>query len=252
LLDRTEDSDAAWRTLLGRPDSFVRRVEISVGAAGGFAIPTAVRNFPLVVIPEMAFYPLVVFLAFCLLALVVLGWRTDLLRDPLPGGVAGRGPFNLARCQLAFWFYLVISAYVFIWIITGELDTISGSVLALMGIGAGTALGDSLIDAGPSAAASGARTPSRGFFGDALSDPTGTISLYRFQLFSWTLVLGIIFCVQVYHGLSMPQFDATLLGLMGISSGTFLGAKFPEQKLMAATPPPAADPPPSPPPAPER
>jgi len=28
----------------------------------------------------------------------------------------------------------------------------------------------------------------------------------------------------------MPEFNTTLLGLMGISSGTYLGAKFPEQK----------------------
>lgn len=234
LLDRTPDSDAAWHALLGRPSSFVRKVEASLGPAKGFALPTEVHDFPLVVIPEGAFYPVIVLLAGGLFGLLLLGWRTDLLRNPLAAGVAGKASFNLARCQLAFWFYLVISAYLFIWIITGELDTISGSVLALLGIGSGTALGDAVIDADQPASA---RAPSKGLLTDVLSDPQGTISLYRFQLLSWTLVLGLIFCVHVYNGLSMPDFDTTLLGLMGISSGTFLGAKFPEQKKAAAAEP---------------
>jgi hypothetical protein len=38
-------------------------------------------------------------------------------------------------------------------------------------------------------------------------------------------VLGIIFCSQVYNDLSMPDFNGTLLALMGISSGTYIGFK---------------------------
>ena len=68
---------------------------------------------------------------------------------------------------------------------------------------------------------------SRGFLRDVLSDERG-ISIHRFQLFVWTLVLGVIFCVVVYGSLEMPQFSSTMLGLMGISSGTYLGLKMPE------------------------
>src|SRR6185503_20122297 len=70
---------------------------------------------------------------------------------------------------------------------------------------------------------------SRGFLKDVLSDESG-ISIHRLQLFVWTLVLGIIFCTVVYGSLEMPQFSNTLLGLMGISSGTYLGLKVPETK----------------------
>ena len=56
------------------------------------------------------------------------------------------------------------------------------------------------------------------------------MSIQRFQMFVWTLILGIIFVVSVYKDLSMPEFSGTLLGLMGISSGTYLGFKFPEKK----------------------
>ena len=39
------------------------------------------------------------------------------------------------------WFILVTASFVFIWLVTGAVDTITGSLLALVGIGAGTALG---------------------------------------------------------------------------------------------------------------
>ena len=69
----------------------------------------------------------------------------------------------------------------------------------------------------------------RGFLLDILSDGSG-YSFHRFQIFAWTILLGIMFVSAVYNNLTMPEFSATLLGLMGISSGTYIGFKFPEQK----------------------
>jgi hypothetical protein len=114
-----------------------------------------------------------------------------------------------------------------------------------LGIGSATALGATIIDQGkpvnpPASAPPVVEVPpgtvatpvapvaSKGFLSDVLSDDQG-ISIYRFQLFAWTLVLGVIFCASVYNGLAMPQFSTTLLGLMGISSGTYLGFKVPEK-----------------------
>jgi hypothetical protein len=70
---------------------------------------------------------------------------------------------------------------------------------------------------------------SHGFLRDILADTNG-YSFHRFQIFAWTIVLGIIFVSSVYNNLTMPEFSATLLGLMGLSSGTYIGFKFPEQK----------------------
>jgi hypothetical protein len=67
------------------------------------------------------------------------------------------------------------------------------------------------------------------FLTDILSDATG-VSFHRFQIVAWSLVLGVIFIHYVWTTLSMPTFGNTLLGLMGISGGTYLGFKFPEQK----------------------
>jgi hypothetical protein len=51
------------------------------------------------------------------------------------------------------------------------------------------------------------------------------ISFHRFQVAVWTLVLGVVFVIKVLSELAMPEFSATVLGLMGISSGTYLGFK---------------------------
>jgi hypothetical protein len=39
----------------------------------------------------------------------------------------------------------------------------------------------------------------------------------------------LIFILQVYANLAMPTFSESLLALLGISAGTYLGLKIPEQ-----------------------
>jgi hypothetical protein len=67
---------------------------------------------------------------------------------------------------------------------------------------------------------------------DILSDDAapGTrriITFHRFQIVVWTLVLGMVFVSNVLSDLVMPTFDSSVLLLMGISSGTYLGFKLP-------------------------
>ena len=47
---------------------------------------------------------------------------------------------------MAFWFYLVVTAYLYVWLVTGEYNTLSNSVLALIGISAGTGLAAVFLD----------------------------------------------------------------------------------------------------------
>lgn len=245
-LDRTDKSDEAWHILLEEPIAYCKIISVSVGPEGDLSFPTDVDEFELEVLPKPQLYGYFAGLVLFLAVLVRLARRTALLRDPAPAGGNGNlAPYSLSRFQLAFWSFIVVAAYVFIWLITGELDTITGSVLALLGIGSATALSAKLIDTSkPAAEISEAaaapetipakHTLSRGFLRDVLSD-AGGISLYRLQLFVWTLVLGIIFVASVYHGLQMPQFSSTLLGLMGISSGTYVGFKVPESRAAPST-----------------
>ena len=69
---------------------------------------------------------------------------------------------------------------------------------------------------------------SMGFLHDILSSGEG-VGFHRFQMAAWTVVLGIIFVRSVYRELTLPDFDTSLLGLMGLSSGTYIGFKFPEK-----------------------
>jgi hypothetical protein len=254
LLDRVpEGNDQEWHRLLGSPNGFVRKVRVSVGANDQFAFPTTVQTFPLRILLPRRFYTFLALLVFFLISFVYLCRNTGIIRAPGHPASPGARPYSLSRFQMGFWFFLVINAYLFMWQITGELDTITDSVLALMGIGAGTALGAALIDSQPAGTAtmttatantdatetvtsvsapvpSAPPQPSQGFLRDILSDAGDGISIHRFQMFAWTLILGIIFVGSVYRDLGMPEFSTTLLGLMGISSGTYLGFKLPEKK----------------------
>ncbi|HEY0143359.1 MAG TPA: hypothetical protein VGF48_20875 [Thermoanaerobaculia bacterium] len=231
VLDRNPEddkNDAAWHRLLGSPNGYMRPVMISVGASDQYAVPTDVRAFPLHIVPKGQLLGFIVLLVLGAAFFLYVCARTSIIRSPMPLSVPGAKPFSLARTQMAFWSFLSMAGYVFCWMITGELDTISDSMLALIGIGAGTALGAALIDSSGNDAEQPVQ-PSTNFLVDILSDGNG-VSIHRFQMFAWTVILGGIFCASVYAELSMPEFDATMLGLMGISSGTYLGFKFPEKK----------------------
>ena len=82
------------------------------------------------------------------------------------------------------------------------------------------------IDAQLSQSVSPATT--KGFITDLLHDGDG-VSFHRFQMVVWTIVLGIVFVWSVYRTIAMPEFDPSLLTLMGISAGTYVGFKFPEK-----------------------
>ena len=79
-------------------------------------------------------------------------------------------------------------------------------------------------------------SPREGFLRDILSDDGG-VSFHRFQMLVWTLTLGVFFMTSVLGVLAMPNFSGTLLGLLGLSAGTYLGFKIPENNSAATTPP---------------
>jgi len=60
--------------------------------------------------------------------------------------------------------------------------------------------------------------------------------LHRLQFGIWTVVLMIVFVYTVIQDVSLPDFDNTLLALMGISSGAYAGMKIPENKGSEAAP----------------
>jgi len=270
----TPENRDVWDDILRQPKQLSRKIHVSVGP-GPDSHFVAVRPEENVVNLQVVPWPWglvsLIVLGLTLAGLVYMARHTDLIRDSGPASTPGRPkPYSLSRTQMAVWFYLVFAAYLVIWLVTGDLNTITESLLGLMGISAGTALGGAVIDnqkrdgaasqlaklgtslaapapgdpALPAATPPSVPTPassdvvrslaekmdpgvSEGFLRDILSDGQG-FSLHRFQIAAWTVALGVIFVADTYNTLLMPEFSATLLGLMGISAGTYLGFKVPE------------------------
>ncbi len=300
-LEITPESKEVWTDLLGAPEGAFRPVTFTIGLENKSPFDSVhgqPNPVPLTVISPVYGIVALVVAVLTLASFLYLSRKTNIIREPGPNPGGGKlKPYNLGRTQMAFWFFLIYVSYLVIWLITDALDTITASLLGLMGISAGTALSEALIDSGkdtaqdtklldlnaekPSLETSIAQlseqltdvnakpnptpediadrdslnkqlqdartrlgqvnqqiatlTPatasnvSKGFLQDILADANG-YSFHRFQIFAWTIVLGIIFISSVYNNLTMPEFSATLLGLMGLSSGTYIGFKFPEQK----------------------
>jgi hypothetical protein len=235
-LDRNAKNKEIWRQFLYDPlfdpDATMR---ISVGIRGDRPLPRAAGANMSLRLKKMyvdnwtrTWLALLIIVA---IALVFYARRSDMLRDgPSVDGVYQ--PYSLARVQMAWWFFLLVVGYVFIWLVTGEVDSISPSLLGLVGISAATALAAVAIT---SPSSRGPRA-SAGFLRDLISD-RGVVALDRLQVVVWTLVLGGIFLTAVLWDLTMPEFSATMLALMGISSGTYIGFKLPLKNEEPRVPP---------------
>ena len=254
-LRRTQENAALWQPILKYPlERPSRPVVVSVGLRNGMPLPVSpvVGRIRLVVV-ELKLWTIMWSLLFVVLLVIclLLAAHSELLRAPNPSP-DGRYPYSLGRTQAAFWMFLTTMSFVFIWVVTGDLATLNPRILVLLGISSATALSSMMLDSkssNPPAQAEGmasttagpglpAQTPqlrplvtrlqSTAFVGhflvDILSDDSG-VSIHRFQIFVWTIVLGVIFAVSVLNELAMPVFSDTLLALMGISSATFLAAK---------------------------
>ncbi len=235
-LQRTPDSKQVWADLFREP-VLRRPVTVSVGLQDQSPFNTLFdydNRVGLIIIPK-AFG--ILSLAVILSAIILFGYlirTTDIIRDPgPPPKTGGFKRYNLERAQTAFWFFLVLVAYICLWLITGDFNTITPSVLGLIGISGITTLCSGLMKAGnkPRQVDGGAIATSEsskqgpvsgGFFTDILSDANG-YSFHRFQIIGWTILLGVIFVSSVYHNLAMPEFSGGLLLMTGISAATYLG-----------------------------
>ncbi len=274
----SKENREAWNALLSRSKGN-RTMSVDVALRGNapyFGSATATFH----VFPSYSWL-VVVFLLALLVIFVLLAWKSDIVRDGPSAAGAPKLSFSLARCQMAWWFFIVVAAYNYIWMVTGDRDSLTSGALILIGISAATGLGAVVVDGSkrvqrqslpneqaaltarlaalpPALAAVPAPAnladlqaeqqqktarlaevttalnnlpsppgPSESFLLDILRDETG-VSFHRFQMAAWTVVLGFVFGISVYRSLAMPDFSATLLGLMGISAGTYIGFKIPD------------------------
>jgi hypothetical protein len=163
----------------------------------------------------------------------------NLVRDPDGPMRNGKHVFSLSRCQLAWWFFIILAAWIFLWVTTSARDTLNQTALIVSGIGSAAALSGALagkvrdsvtrttlanVDVDMEQRPSGFKAGPGAVLYDLLAD-RDTVGFHRFQLLVWNVVLGGVFLWQTWNDLNMPEFDATLLGLLGLSAATFVGMK---------------------------
>lgn len=295
-LSRKKSAYEAWDPIFRKPNPFQvhKYIPISIGLEKGEPIRTNVKDsnsFPIIVIRPIRTVLASLFIVFVLYTIYRLARYRGMLCENVPDYAKPvKVPYSLAYCQMAFWFTIVIVFYLSLFLVLNELPALTPSVLILIGISSGTAIGARLLNSNnqnipietmnnlnaefkmitdriteidnmekqiPQPINISAlikekenkqirlneisiiksqstftfnHKESKGFIMDLLTDSDGTIAFNRFQIVIWTIVLGGIFIYNTWKDLAMPEFDNTLLGLMGISSGTYLGFKIPEQK----------------------
>ncbi len=235
FISHSEGPIALWGHLVstGRGgDIFTCKVSLSVGFEDQPAIPTLVKEdnaFTLVLVRKPWFIACIFIILALLVLFLALAVKSDILRDIGQAPESGRKPYSLSHVQMAIWFFVIISSWLMLYVVKHTLNTITDTLVILMGISAGTGIGGVTIDANRTREVK----QSQGFLRDILSDEYG-ISFHRFQIFAWTIVVASAFIRQVTAYMTMPEFDSSLLILMGISSGTYLGCKVSEKKGAAA------------------
>lgn len=233
---RTAADKAAWSDLLGAPPiGGERAVTVGLALDATHRVPfgpKAAAPITLAIFNPLRLAAGGVLLALAVVIFIGLARRTDIVRDPRPAvlNAGDRRPYSLARCQMAFWFFLVLAAFFLIWLITGDYNGIvTQQTLVLIGISAATSMSSAAIDSSKAAAGAPPAPLHTTFFDDLLTDASGIV-LHRYQMLAWTVALGFIFVFSTYETLATPDFDANLLTLMGISSGTYIGLKLPEKQ----------------------
>jgi hypothetical protein len=315
-LQRNKNNDAFWKDLMGSIVGMHVPVVISLAeqAGDGKAIRPTIVGSPLTAasfeFEVIGFWRLVAALV-TVIAVISLVWghartRTTLRDSYLPQIKPSLQTYSLARWQMAFWFTLIFAAFVCLFVVLWDTNTITTQALMLMGISGTTALAaveiDSIKDSPADAANRGLQalglktyadvqrvqqeidsrkvelaglpsesppeTQSRhgkhvhspteqrrrqlqveiqdrdnilrtytaktkpfltqGWFKDITTDLNGT-AVHRVQAVCWTFALGAVFVITVYRTLAMPDFNANLLTLMGISSAGYVGFKYPEK-----------------------
>ncbi len=232
-----EENRQSWDSLLAKQSgSYEMRLPLAL--AIGQNLPVLVQTTQpfrfFVVTRQAARTTTIICLATLVLLYALLIWSPSALRE------SHNGVYSLGKSQMAFWGLLVMLSFLGLWVLTGSMERIPQQVLALLGISGTTGLGSLLMTKsklnGQTPRMS--RSTWKKFLHDITDDGTGTgMSLQRMQVVAWTLILGMVFIQSVGKVISMPEFSDTLLLLMGVSNGLYLGFKFPEEVQTEKVPP---------------
>ena len=201
-----------WRELFARAPGCCREVSVSAGS-GIHELDTDVLSMPMRIINRIRWLITIFFTLVAIVAILFFRWRTTLLD-------------NLPRMQIACSALAIGIAFGYIWSTTGEVATINGSALALLGIGAGTVAGNAILSSGKRVSIA---TAVQAVANEGIEAPVETpvrFDLHSLQAAVWTAVIGFIFIGCAYRSLEMPDLSEQVLAILGISAGTYLALSF--------------------------
>jgi hypothetical protein len=196
---------------------------VSICIRGNPPLPTRVTKFMLHYFSPWIFLLSLIYVLVIIVVYLILVNSTNFIM------VKKNNRFSLAQSQMAFWTLLISSSVVYIWLTTNNLPDLTASTLVLMGISLATTAGAKSIpyfdkNKPP------AKLKQEGFWKDILSDANG-VTIHRFQMVLWTIILGFIYVQKVIFYQQITEFPETYLVLMGISSGGYVLLKTVENRV---------------------
>jgi hypothetical protein len=203
-------------------------------------------------------WPMIV--GFMLIMFMAIGWC---VKGRLAGVLINdRNMMSLSRFQMVVWSLIVLSTYAAIAMArasdglgTGALDiAVPPQIWMLMGINSAALVGSPLLASNkikkkPIGTLQGKERADMGIlsvkldaedaaFGDLFKGDEiknwDDVDLARLQMFFFTLIVAIIYCIEVYQmiafsdlseNISLPAIDEGMVTLMGISNTAYLGGK---------------------------
>jgi len=139
------------------------------------------------------------------------------------------GQLSLSKIQMGVWTFVFGLGYVVLAAIWKEFLDITDGMFWLMGISSATAVGAKAIvlkneidpkAPNPSTLLTDYDENSKGY----------RLSLHRCQIALWTLIVLVIYAIELIGTMHLPDIPDKLLVLMGISGGTYLGFNYPRPK----------------------
>lgn len=150
---------------------------------------------------------------------------------------------STSKLQWFLWLIAILFGYVATWVLRAEqgdytaLSDIPVNLLTVLGFSTATAAAAKGITAGYVQTGKVAKTgvpanPTAATTGGVFQDDTGGPELAKIQMIAFTIIAIGIFLATVFHQIAigdikdgLPNIDSSLLVLMGISQGGYLGKK---------------------------
>ena len=161
-------------------------------------------------------------------------WRR-VLKFPLHFAITPVGRYSLSLLQVFWWSLIVAFAFAYVYSSRGSIFKPTPQVLTLLGIAVGSALSAIAIAASkvpnldrflPPPVQGDNRTASvrlpqlRDLFSDG-----GRLSVFKFQVFVFTALIGGTALAEVWQTGTFPAFEPEVLALMGISNTAYVASE---------------------------